>query len=79
MSEAQKLCLREIHLTFGITTLHRCRNVGNLRATRIMMAAVRYITSGSELLKLSNSLIFGGLRIKARTELKIIWMEAVVV
>lgn len=29
-SEAQKLCLREVHLTFGITTLHTCTNMGNL-------------------------------------------------
>jgi hypothetical protein len=44
-----------------------------------MMAAVRYIASGSEFLKLSNSLIFVGLGVKTRTELKIIWMEGVVV
>jgi hypothetical protein len=43
-----------------------------------MMAAVHYVASGSELLKLSNSLIFVGLSAQARTELKIIWMEAVV-
>lgn len=79
-SEAQKLGLREIHLTlYGVTTLHRCRNMGNLRTTRIMMADVHYVASGSELLKLSNSLIFVGLSVQTRTELKIIWVEAVVV
>jgi hypothetical protein len=79
-SEAQKLCLREVHLTsYGITTLHRYRNTGNLQTTRIMMAAIRYVASGSELLKLSNCLIFVGLSVQTRTELKIILMEAVVV
>ena len=53
--------------------------MGNLRTTRIMVAAVRYVASGSELLKLSNNLIFVGLSVKTRTELKIIWMEAAVV
>jgi len=45
-SAAHKLFIREVHLTFGIITLHRCRNMGNLRTTRIIMAAVRYIASG---------------------------------
>jgi len=44
-----------------------------------MMAAIRYVASGSELLKLSNCLIFVGLSVQTRTELKIILMEAVVV
>jgi hypothetical protein len=44
-----------------------------------MMADVHYVASGSELLKLSNSLIFVGLSVQTRTELKIIWVEAVVV
>lgn len=47
--------------------------------TRIIMAAVRYVASGSELLKLSNSLILVGLSVQTRTELKIIWMETLVV
>ena len=79
-SEAQKLWPREVYLTsYGITMLHRYRNMGNLRMTRIIMAAVRYVASGSELLKLSNSLILVGLSVQTRTELKIIWMETLVV
>jgi hypothetical protein len=44
-----------------------------------MMAAVHYVASGAELLKLSSSLIPVGLSAQTRTEPKIIWMDAVVV
>lgn len=50
-SQAQKLSLREVYLRSGITKLQKRRNMGNLRTTRIMMAAVRYVASGAELFK----------------------------